>query len=934
MDQGAHFYKCDFQVHSPRDLRWAGPDAISEEERLAYGRKLIQACREKGIQAIAITDHHCMTFLPFIRRAAAEETSADGADLPKTDRIVVFPGMELTLGVPCQALLIFDADFPDDMFALAMTALTISQNKDADPKIREVQQLAHIQSLKQLKEELDKHSYLKDRYIVLPNITGEGQFSLLRNGQHGKYTEMPWVGGYTDGEFAKLRGGTKNILAGKDKAWGNKRIACIQTSDSRRDDHATLGVPSTWIKWATPKAEAIRQACLAQESRISLEAPRVPETYIASIRVSNSSFLGPLDLELNPQYSALIGGRGTGKSTVLEYIRWTLCDQPPAGDEDESPNYQARRRRLIEGTLKALAATVQVTYVLNGVPHVVRRSAMDGSVQLKIGISPLAPCTEEEVRTLLPIQAYSQKQLSDVSVRVDELTRFIIAPIKGDLDRLERKATDRANHIREAYATRQRFRDLSALLHNRMLEESSITAQANTLRDSLTGLSEDDRNLLGQGKIYNAAQSAVAAWRAGAGTIASKARELQSLVAAQKVALQASPDQPDDLRASLAAAQQVYESLLTSADEVLNGLVQEAEVIGEIDPEKTSGPWKEWGDRFASFQARYSEAMLRSSSHTEKLQQLRLLELRIAELAEETTRSKETLATLASAETNYAAARSDWLAALAERDELIDKECSALTSRSNGAIRVGVKRYADPSKFVSTLRQLLSGSRIQGAKLDAIGEAVKADADPQSAWITVLDELETLADHTEAQTHGLPLPATPKLASMGISPADNQRLSGSLTPQDWLILSLVPIESVPVYEFRAREGEYIPFENASAGQQATALLKTLLNQPGPPLVIDQPEEDLDNPVMLEIVNQLWEAKQLRQIVFASHNANLVVNGDAELVAWFGYRSSDDQSRGTVQGVGAIDVEQTRGAIKQIMEGGEAAFRLRREKYGF
>jgi type III restriction enzyme len=130
------------------------------------------------------------------------------------------------------------------------------------------------------------------------------------------------------------------------------------------------------------------------------------------------------------------------------------------------------------------------------------------------------------------------------------------------------------------------------------------------------------------------------------------------------------------------------------------------------------------------------------------------------------------------------------------------------------------------------------------------------------------------------------------------------------------------------------QGEYIPFRNASAGQQATALLKTLLNQPGPPLIIDQPEEDLDNPVMIEVVNQLWTAKQLRQMVFASHNANLVVNGDAELVVWFGYRTAGDQSRGTIQGVGAIDVEDARTAIKQIMEGGEAAFALRREKYGF
>ncbi|WP_204274934.1 hypothetical protein, partial [Enterobacter hormaechei] len=81
-------------------------------------------------------------------------------------------------------------------------------------------------------------------------------------------------------------------------------IACIQTSDSRRDDHSTLGTPSTWIKWARPSAEALRQACLAQESRIGLDTPRVPETYIASLSVSNSSFLGPVDLALNPQYSA------------------------------------------------------------------------------------------------------------------------------------------------------------------------------------------------------------------------------------------------------------------------------------------------------------------------------------------------------------------------------------------------------------------------------------------------------------------------------------------------------------------------------------------------------------------------------------------------------------------------------------------------------
>ena len=64
----------------------------------------------------------------------------------------------------------------------------------------------------------------------------------------------------------------------------------------------------------------------------------------------------------------------------------------------------------------------------------------------------------------------------------------------------------------------------------------------------------------------------------------------------------------------------------------------------------------------------------------------------------------------------------------------------------------------------------------------------------------------------------------------------------------------------PKFEYRLGEVDYIAFADASAGQQATALLRVLLNQSGPPLVIDQPEEDLDNPVILDIVHQLWAAK--------------------------------------------------------------------------
>lgn len=154
------------------------------------------------------------------------------------------------------------------------------------------------------------------------------------------------------------------------------------------------------------------------------------------------------------------------------------------------------------------------------------------------------------------------------------------------------------------------------------------------------------------------------------------------------------------------------------------------------------------------------------------------------------------------------------------------------------------------------------------------------------------------------------------------------------TPDGWLSLALTPIEDHPVFEYKTRDSDYIDFVDASAGQQATALMRVLLADTGPPLLIDQPEDDLDSQVIQDIVGRLWSAKSHRQLIFASHNANLVVNGDADLVVGCDYRIAGDQSGGRIKVEGAIDQATVREEIATVMEGGEKAFRLRKEKYGF
>jgi hypothetical protein len=92
--------------------------------------------------------------------------------------------------------------------------------------------------------------------------------------------------------------------------------------------------------------------------------------------------------------------------------------------------------------------------------------------------------------------------------------------------------------------------------------------------------------------------------------------------------------------------------------------------------------------------------------------------------------------------------------------------------------------------------------------------------------------------------------------------------------------------------------------------------------------------DVDSKLSPEIVRQIWRAKSHRQLIFASHNANFVVNGDAELVVCCDYVKAGDQTGGQIKAVGAIDNVAIRDEITAVTEGGKEAFILRMEKYGF
>ncbi len=783
VDKGAHFHRCDFQVHSPRDAQWRGTGAVTPAERESYAIEFVAACRARGLGAVAITDHHDMAFVPFVVAAARAEVDAAGNQLPDHARLNVFPGMELTLGIPCQALILFDADFPSDLFHLVLTALAIEQVDDAAERGVQAIRLERITTFQQLYAELDRHQFLKHRYIVLPNVSDSGTSTLLRSGHAGHYKDMPCVGGYLDHPVEGLGRGCVDILSGRDANYGNKPLALFQTSDCRSRDFAELGKHATWVKWATPTAEALRQACLARESRISQTRPTLPAIVVSAVGVSNSKFLGPLALNFNEQYNAIIGGRGTGKSTILEYVRWALCDEPPplAADEGDSGDYQARRRRLIDKTLVSLAGNVQVAFTVNGVSHVVRRHSDSGKILLKIGSGPFEACSEADVRKLLPVQAYSQRQLSGVGVRVDELRRFVTAPLRRDLEQIGRQFATTSSEIRAEFGRLERLRRAERAVEDSAREMRSVNDQLQSLRELLVGVDSADQATVGLRSPVDEAANIVEDWRQ------QLARATEAVVDLERAISEApSPPSAPVVKlpngATLVLAHQRLATLFTGLR------AQARDCASQLDQvESPTAPIGEcldqWERQRREFEDRYEAAKSRSNLQEATLDQLNELESRAKALHEEQGVLRAEIVVNQDASQRFADLQVQWRQLHAERAGRIREQCNSLTGLSEGLIRAHVSPASDVAPHVDAFRLLMSTTRIRTSKFDRLAAVIADEADVLSAWLAVVNELQTLL---ESKSVGAA--AYPMLSRSGFVDADLEKMANRLTTDSVLDL--------------------------------------------------------------------------------------------------------------------------------------------------
>lgn len=288
-----------------------------------------------------------------------------------------------------------------------------------------------------------------------------------------------------------------------------------------------------------------------------------------------------------------------------------------------------------------------------------------------------------------------------------------------------------------------------------------------------------------------------------------------------------------------------------------------------------------------------------------------------------------------------------------EEGDIYVNLADALTKSTKQRVRMKVVRAGDIRRAISDFQGYVKDGRKFNSRdaeqLEAtIRKEVSARASsehPEALWAELVDYMLAIFEHAQDQTLGRTVPDKEPTACSWTGPilAKVVDLMTSFDDKQIgrLLCQYVP-DSVNMELRRKVETEdYISIQQASVGQKATALFLILLAQTDGLLVIDQPEDDLDNAfITKDILPAIQELKHQQQIVFATHNANMLVNAESEKIVVLDTEPRDPpkdglpQIRGHISGEGGIDNEEVRERVTKILEGGKEAFLARERKYRF
>jgi chromosome segregation protein len=933
---GAIWKKADFQIHSPRDINWSGskfPGGTQPQEqaREEWADSFVDECVKRGLSAIAITDHHDFVFAPYVKRAIARKKQGD--------TMWFFPGVEVTCDDAVQCLVLFDADTQEDkwhrLFGGHLQSVSLpDQHSDST-----AQTLPCGKEVQEFIEHLASDAVLSECSIVLPHASNEGAHkSMMRTGFHTRFKELPFDGVYTDKPFDKLDDVTKRKIYGEIAQWGVRRRGILPTGDNRTHTYDNLGRHDCWIRLGEPTTESIRQALLADRARISYEQPTLPSQRIIELHVSSSLCGTDFRVKFNDGFTALIGGRGSGKSAILEYLRFGIGRSSGEVTVDDDGQFR-RERQLIADTLNE--GHVEVTLERDGVLEVWRR---EGKSRDSVIVTPSDAVPEKitiaDAQERFRARAFSQKQLSTLVMgpqRASEQMTGIAAAesldsrkgIENQLQRAQRDIEAGLQRLVEYWIA-----EAETQKAKRSLSDIKRRISATKAKISEVDLSQQHRDILEEAPTYSAAAGLFKDIETVVSADFKEVEALSNTVFAFDPRQWPQSSKFDEVSVVIAEHERLQLKIREEFQRMLDDLQDFRAVI--------RASLQKFTVRAEEFKGRHDTAVAQQTSISDLLAENSRLEKDLQTAVQEERRSDLRMKQLSEAPAKLAEQRACLAVLLQENQTILKAAAHKVAEMSNGLLKAQVKREEIPVQYVQALAEVCENQRVRELPSrceDRVRAAMMAG--PAHGWTSLSDEVLEVYKYkvqTSSTVSDSAAQVADRLKAALLGDVTEQQLSGIYnkltTRQIAALLTAVPADFIS-FEYKDVVA-YIPFEQASPGQQAAALLNLLLNQEAGTLIIDQPEDDLDNRVIMDIVKLVQKAKRHRQVVFATHNANFVVNGDADKVIALtpAQAVTGSTARIYVDVDGAIETSEVRNSITDTIEGGKAAFELRSRKYLF
>lgn len=913
---GSKWWKFDFHNHTPASLDYKGDKDITP-------RQWLQDYLSKGIQCIVVTDHNTGGWVDSLKEELAilkqEDAKAWGG-------MTIFPGMELSCNGGVHLKVILDpakstADIEAIRGSVGYTGTPGDSNgvtrESVEQVIRAIQSAggiacaAHIDQPKGLLISVTDHNTLRPIFNLLDAVEVIDPAAVCLQPHAETLADMAFVLG----------------------------------SDSHQPKD--IGRGFTWIKMSDPSIEGLRLALLDPSSAVrrsdecanypqQLDHPKIKSITLEKLRLRQKD---PLTIHFNPSYNALIGGRGSGKSTVLECLRLGLARENELMVRDAD----SALRQTFESFRKEKTSRNQPGMMLHDSRIIVEVSKGQDDLEerfeycwekgsdAKFAVSvrrwdndawQSTQLTEEQARSNFPVKLFSQKQILALADNPQHLIQYIDDVLGGSKDAWAQSFAVKREALNSA---RKRIRMLEAeitqkpaikLQYMEASRKAKVFASSN-FGDALKSYQHSGKQLRAIEDFFRQLGENLQLLQASV----ADAANLKSLILRDFEAT--TPAE----QAEKQAAEVLVQKLSVNVDQIS---VLIASMHADLAVAKTESETSAW----------HQENKMHLDEYARIVEELKAQGISNAEDASEAValedRLKKQLGQLNAASAELEQARQAATNAQAmlhrEREELTMLRQAFLDQVLTNvpALKITLKTMADAEAGANSLREIL---RIETEGTFAREIYGETDDDPPKpcgmVWdlvnptmaTSVPDRLQEIKQSLEEMSEQV---LCTKLHGKFVRRLKDMKAEVASVVFDELA-AWFPEDAVDIQYKRDECSSFQSLQQASAGQKTAAVLSFLLAHGSEPLLMDQPEDDLDNALVSQlVVSQLRSNKSRRQLIIITHNANIVVNGDAELVMPMEFVGGQIVSNTA----GGLQERSVRKKVCEIMEGGEIAFEQR------